>query len=105
MLDYLYEFAIRAAVMLPVIVVMAALAWVALKRFGAMTPGAPFNAADMRTWPLGFALTDAAIFGIVFAGIAAWMGEGEWTGAVGAGVAALVAIGLAPRLAERVLRR
>jgi hypothetical protein len=104
MLDFLFEFLARAAVMVPAILIAAALLWYAFKRFGVVATGAPFNAGDMRTWPLGFALADALLFALTFALVMALMGDGEWTAALGAGIAALVGVGIAPLLLARLVR-
>lgn len=104
MTDYLLAFASRAAVMLPVILMMAAFLWWLLRRFVPLPPDLAFNAFDMRTWPLRFALADAAVFATVFAAIAAAMPDSSWGAGAAAGGAALVAIGIAPYLAARVLR-
>ncbi len=105
MSDFPLQFAARLAVMLPVIMLVVAFAWLAMRRFGRITPDAPFNIADMRTWPLGFALTDAAIYAVVFAAISALMSGNDMSAAVAAGVSAIVAIGLAPKLMQRLSHR
>ncbi len=99
--DLAYQFLIRLAVMLPTILIAASLAWMLLRKFGVVAPGAPLEAANMRTWPLPFILADAALFAVVFAFVAAWMGEGEWSAAIAGGVAALIAIGLGPFFVKR----
>lgn len=105
MAEFLIQFASRLAVMVPVILLVAWLAWITLTRLGYATPGAPFNAADMRTWPLRFALVDAAIFATVFAAVSAALAGNELSAGVAGGVSALVAIGLVPWLAARMGHR
>jgi hydrogenase/urease accessory protein HupE len=100
--DFLFQLAIRLAVMVPVVMLAAAGLWYAVKAFGAAR--SPFNPRDMRSWPLKFALADAALFGATFALVAVLMGDGEWTSIVGGGLSALVAIGLGPLLLERISR-
>lgn len=102
MSDFLTQFTARLAVMVPVLVLVAALSWYALKRLGYLTNGT-FSAADMRTWPLRFAMADALIFGVIFAAIHAGLGDSELTAAVAGAASAIVAIGIAPKLAERIL--
>jgi hydrogenase/urease accessory protein HupE len=97
--DFLFQLSIRVAVMVPVVMIAAAALWYGVKAFGAAR--SPFNARDMRSWPLRFALADAALFGATFALVAVLLGDSEWTSIVGGGVSALVAIGLGPILLER----
>ena len=59
------------------------------------------DVADMRTWPLQFALGEAAIFAIIFSGIAAWAGDSPALVAAASGVAACLAVGVAQLLAGR----
>jgi hypothetical protein len=77
--DLVYQALIRLAVMLPTILIVTSLVWLVLRKFGAVTPGAVLEPSNMRTWPLSFLLADAALFAVVFAFVAAWLGEGEWT--------------------------
>ena len=99
--DLLYQFLIRLAVMLPTILIVASLVWVLLRRLGVVTPDAPLEPANMRTWPLSFLPADAALFAVIFAFVAAWLGEGDWTAAIAGGVAALIAVGLGPFFVRR----
>ena len=94
--DFLFQLSIRLAVMVPVVMIAAALLWYAVKAFGGAR--SPYNPRDMRTWPLKFALADAALFGATFALVAVLLGDSEWTSVVGGGVSALVAIGIGPWL-------
>jgi len=102
--DFAYQFLIRLAVMLPTILIVAALVWALLRQFGVVAPGTPLNPTNLRTWPLSFVLADAALFALVFAFVAAWMGEGNWSAGVAGGVAALIAIGLGPVFVRRFPR-
>lgn len=98
---FIAQWVIRASVMVPVIIGVTAAAWVALSVAGVMKRGAPLDVADMRTWPLQFALGEAAIFAIIFSGIAAWAGDSPGLVAAASGVAACLAIGVAHVLASR----
>ncbi len=100
--DLAYSFLIRLAVMLPTILIVASLLWYLLRKFGVVAPDAPLEPKNMRTWPLRFVLADAALFAVIFAFVAAWMGEGDWTAGVAGGVAALIAIGLGPLFVKRL---
>ena len=75
--DFAYQVLIRLAVMLPAVMIASALVWVALKKFGVLSTGAPLDPRDMRTWPLSYVLADAAFFALIFAVVAAWMGDGD----------------------------
>jgi hypothetical protein len=55
----------------------------------------------MRTWPLYFALGDAALFALTFSAVAAWMGEGPLADGAAGGTAAIVALGAARLAAGR----
>ena len=101
MSDFAYQVLIRLAVMLPTILIVATLVWVLSRKFGAVAPDAPLDPKNMRTWPLSFVLADAALFAVIFAFVAAWMGEGDWSAAIAGGVAAIVAIGLGPFFVKR----
>jgi lysylphosphatidylglycerol synthetase-like protein (DUF2156 family) len=94
--DFAYQVLIRLAVILPTILITAALVWVLFRKFGAMTPATPLNPRDMRSWPLGYVLADSALFAVIFAVVVVWIGEGEWSAAIAGGVAAMIAIGLGP---------
>jgi hydrogenase/urease accessory protein HupE len=99
--DFLAEFLLRLGVMLPVILIVVAAIWFALKTRGGVKQGVPIDPADMRTWSLGFALADAAVFALIYALVSAWIGQGDWSAAVAGGVSAVVALGVFPRLAAR----
>ncbi len=99
--DFAYQVLIRLAVMLPTILIVASLVWILLRKFSVVAPGTPLDPKNMRTWPLSFVLADAALFAVIFALVAAWMGEGDWSAAVAGGVAALIAIGLGPFFVKR----
>ena len=91
----------RASVMAPVIIGVTAAVWLALSVTGAMKRSVPLDVADMRTWPLQFALGEAAIFAIIFSSIAAWAGDSPALVAAASGVAACLAVAVAHLLAGR----
>ena len=99
--DLAYQFLIRLAVMLPTILIVASLLWFLVRKFGAVAAGAPLDPRNMRTWPLSFMLADMALFAVIFAFVAAWMGESDWSSTVAGGVAALIAVGLGPLFVKR----
>ncbi len=102
--DFIYQVAIRLAVMVPTLMIVAAPLWYALKAFGVVRTGAPFDPRNMRTWPLTIVLGDAALFAFTFAIVIVWLGEGEWSAAVAGGISAVVAIGLGPLVLTRFAR-
>jgi hypothetical protein len=102
--DFLYQVAIRLAVMLPTLMIIAALVWYAGKSLGAVRTDVPFEGGNMRTWPLPFALIDAALFALTFAIIIVAMGESDWSAGIAGGASAVVAIGIGPRLLARFMR-
>jgi len=102
--DFIYQVAIRVAVMVPTLVIMAALLWYALKSFGVVGTAQTLNPSDMRTWPLNIVLAVAGLFAVTFAIVIVAMGEGEWGAAVAGGVAAVVTIGLGPMLVKSFAR-
>jgi hydrogenase/urease accessory protein HupE len=104
MANFLLQFAARLALMVPVVMIAAALLWYGVRAFGAKGAQQSFNLRDMRTWPLKFALADAALFGATFALVAALLPESDWAVAIGGGVAALVAIAIGPWLLARFAR-
>jgi hypothetical protein len=99
--DFLFEFLGRAAVMLPVILILVAVLWLIFNKHRHGTFAPPFSPSDMRTWSLRFALVDGAVFAITFALLSAWMADSEFSAGVAGGLAALVAMGLVPWLATR----
>jgi len=100
--DLLYQFLIRLAVMLPTILVFTSLVWLLFRKLGTITPGATIVPSNLRTWPLSYLLADAALFAVVFAFVAASLGEGEWTAAIAGGTAAMIAVGLGPLFVKRL---
>ena len=98
MLDFAYGFLARSAVIIPILVAVSAGLWLALNKFGVMRSDAPFNASDMRTWPLAYAVGDAALFGLIFAAVSAALGEGQLSIVISAGAAALIALGPLPAM-------
>jgi hypothetical protein len=98
MLDFLWGFLLRSAAMIPAILLTSAAMWLVLRKLGVMRLQEPFDAGDMRTWPLSYAAAEGFLFAVVFAAIAAALGDSKFSVSVGAGVAALVALGVAPVL-------
>ena len=98
MLDFATGFLARGAVMLPTILLMTVGVWLAMKKLGYLRLDHPFNASDMRTWPLSYAAIEATVFGLVFAALAAAFGDSEFSIAIAAGTAALAATGGVPAL-------
>lgn len=98
MLEFARGFLMRSAVMVPTIMIVSIGAWTILHRLEMMRPDEPFDAGDMRTWPLIYAIGDAAIFGVVFAAIVSVLGDGQLAVAAGGSGAAVVAIGAVPLL-------
>ena len=94
--DFAYGFLTRSAVMLPTLIAVSAGVWLVLNKLGVMHSSAPFNASDMRTWPLAYAIGDAALFGLIFAAVSAALGDGQLSAAISAGTAALIALGPFP---------
>jgi hydrogenase/urease accessory protein HupE len=99
--DFLIQVFVRLGVMLPVILFVVAVIWLVLKKRGIVKSGVRVDAADMRTWSLGFALADATVFALIYALVLAWIGDGDWSAAVAGGASAIVAVGIFPRLAAR----
>jgi hypothetical protein len=97
--DLIVQVALRLAVLLPVMLLVAVLAWV--KQLGFIKRSALFSAADMRA--PGFLLIDAAIFALIFALISVLMSEGPYSAAVAVGISVLLTLGNALRLAARIL--
>ena len=102
--DILYQVAIRLLVMAPALMLVAALLWYATRKLGIVGTDTPLNARDLRTWPLTFILIDAALFALAYAIVMALLGDGEWSAAMGGGIAAIVAVGLGPLLVARFAR-
>jgi hypothetical protein len=92
---------IRAAMLMTILVILTASAWAALKKLGLMRLDRPFDAADLRTWPLAFATLDAMIYGAIFALIQTTLSNSPLAIAVAAASATLVAMRAVPALASR----
>ena len=101
MLDFAYGFLARSAVMIPTLIAVSAGVWLVLTKLGVMHSNAPFNASDMRTWPLAYTIGDAALFGLIFAAISAAIGDGQLSAAIGAGTVALITLGPVPAMLAR----
>ena len=100
MLEFAYSFLMRSEVMIPTAVFVATVIWFAKakRKFGMRQLAGPFNARDMRTWPLWFVVVDTALFVVVFAAITAALGEDQYTYAIAGGAAAFLTFGLAPAI-------
>jgi 4-hydroxybenzoate polyprenyltransferase len=98
MLDFAWGFAARAAVMIPTILLVSALCWWVAQKFGYAMRDVPFDVRNMRTWPLRFAMGEAAVFGAVFAATSAALGDNAMANGLSGGAAALVTLGLVPLL-------
>jgi hypothetical protein len=98
MLDFAYGFLARSAVMIPTIIIVTAVLWFGLSKLGVMRPAGPFDAHNMRTWPLSFAVVEAALFGVIFAAVSAALGEGEFSVAIAGAIAAFLMCGPAPTI-------
>ncbi len=102
MLDSAYGFLTRSDVIVPVCIFVAGAIWFAKRGFGATRSAEPFNARDIRTWPLWFVFVDALLFVVVFAAITAALGEDWYIYAIAAGVAAILTFGLAPAILTKM---
>ena len=101
--DFLVQVLSRLAIMLPVILLVVTVLWLMFKRrHGAVAP--TFNPSDMRTWSFRFAILDGAVFAVIFALLSAWMADSQFSAGVAGGLAAIVAMGVMPRLAARYPR-
>ncbi|HEX6609216.1 MAG TPA: hypothetical protein VF051_00425 [Hyphomicrobiaceae bacterium] len=86
------DFVYQLAIWLPT----SMIAWMLVWRI--FRTGAAFNERKLSTWPRSLVLAAAAIFGLIGGGVAFALGENMW-GRLAAGVlAALVSVGLVPRL-------
>jgi hypothetical protein len=104
MRDFLFEFLGRAAVMLPVFLILVTVLWLIFNKRRHDTSAQAFSPSDMRTWSLRFALVDGAVFAVTFALLSAWMADSQFSAGLAGGLAALVAMGLMPWLATRYAR-
>ena len=102
MLDFAYGLLMRSDVMIPACISVAAAIWFGLSKLGVMKPAGPFDARNMRTWPLSFAVIDAALFGVIFAAVSAALGEGEFSVAIAGGAAAFLTFGPAPAILAKI---
>ena len=95
---FAWGFLARSAVMIPTIILVSAFAWWLTHKLGVAKTDMEFDARDMRTWPLGFAMSEAMIFGVTFAAMCSALGDGPLTAGISGGAAALVALGVIPTL-------
>ena len=54
----------------------------------------PFSPSDMRTWPLGYTMADAAAFGLLYTCLTALVADDLLSGCIAAGGAGLIAASL-----------
>jgi hypothetical protein len=101
MTDFLVQFLSRLAVMLPVVLLLAAVLWLIFNRRRLADGATSFNPSDIRTWSMRFALLDGSVFAIVFAFLSASLAKSQLSAGVAGGGAALVAMGVVPWLAAR----
>ena len=59
MLDVIHGFLLQSAVIVPVLMLLSVGAWVILRKLRLMRLDEPFDAADMRTWPLAYTIRSA----------------------------------------------
>lgn len=104
MLDIVHGFLVRSSVIVPVLMIGSIGAWIILRKLHMMRLDEPFDAADMRTWPLAYAMADAAVFALVFSAIVAALGDGQLNAALASGGGALVALGAVPLLIAKLKR-
>jgi hypothetical protein len=104
MLEIALGFLARSAVMIPVLVLVSAGVWLALRKLGWLKLDGPVDMRDMRTWPFSYVMVDAAIFGLVFAAIASVPGDNAYGSALGGFAAALVSFGIVPSLLAKYWR-
>jgi len=104
MLDVVHGFVVRSAVIVPLLMLGSIGAWIILRKLRMMRLDEPFDAADMRTWPLAYAMADAAVFALVFSAIVAALGDGQLNVALAGGGGALVALGAVPLLVAKCRR-
>ena len=87
------SFLLLAGVSTASVIAIASLLWNAASRLGLLRRDV-FDAADVRTWTLGFTLFEALFFGLIFSVIVHTLGGGATATAVGGGAAALMSLGL-----------
>jgi hypothetical protein len=104
MCDFLFEVLGRAAVILPVFLLLVTVLWLIFNKRRHDTFAPAFSPSDMRTWSLRFALVDGAVFAFTFALLSAWMPDSQFSAGVAGGFSALVAMGLVPWLATGFAR-
>ena len=93
---------IRVSAVMAILVVLAASAWIILKKRGYLRLDQPFNAADLKTWPLSLVVLDAAIYGAIFVGFQAAFGDNLVVVAIAAAVATVIGLSVVPKLMARI---
>jgi hypothetical protein len=102
MLDFAYGYLLRSDVIVPAFISVAAIIWFAKRQSRLTPPAEPFNARDMRTWPLWFVFADTLLFIAVLAAITAALGDDVYSYAIAGGVSVLLTFGLAPAILAKL---
>ena len=102
--DFILQVLLRLAIIVPTMLIAACALWYGLKAAGVVRPRSDLDPRDVRTWPLRFALVEAALFGLTYSIVLVAMGESDWGPAVAGGVSAVVALLLGPPLVARLVR-
>lgn len=95
------KFLAMSAVCTASVVTVSAFTWWIASIVGYIDETATFNAADMRTWTLTFALIEAVIFGLVFATVLYLVDDSSLGAGIGGAVAAFISIGICQLLGRR----
>lgn len=95
------SFVVRAAALMPLMIIVATGLWLLTKKLGFMRLDQPFSPADTRTWPLSFAAFNAGVYGLVFAAVLAVIGDNALSAGISAGVATLISLRAVPVIAFR----
>lgn len=98
MLEYATQAATRAAVMIPAAVVAAWVMWLLMSSRRTQESPTPIEPAKFSTWPLSFALVDAALMGAILAFVSVAFGDQSWSIPVAAGIAAIVCFTILPSI-------
>jgi hypothetical protein len=103
--DFVFQVLIRLAIIVPALLIVASALWYGLKAAGVVRPREDFDLRDLRTWPLRFALVEAALFAVTYVIVIVLMGGSGWGPAVAGGTSAVVAVLLGPPLVARLARQ
>jgi hypothetical protein len=96
----LQEYLLKIAIMIATLWIVVVIGWWLMREAGWLKANTGFNALDMRTWSLGFMLSDAAAFAFTFATASIWLDP-----AYCAAIAAVVAVSIVPVIASRLPTR